>query len=210
MFLAIVESCAAWFPRFCGVLEGRERITTSWPGIAASAMHCNPGPIPSPTSRPNVWRTCVKKSHNKIHSERAKDNHRSLLVDKKTKCISHPTAGCAKLSLAHPRDRVCASLLFGDRTVEQGRKAAREMQRSIDGIVVMLTGRVASKEEDAAGTMGRGSIGSALDPASPDIMRHDQSEGLPIGKNMGASMPPTRFLLCEKPRESIGSPTGRV
>lgn len=69
------------------------------------------------------------------------------------------------------------------------------MQRGIDGIVIVLTGRVASQEEDAAGTMGRGSIGSALDPASPDIMRHDQSEGLPIGKNMGAPMPPTRFLL---------------
>ena len=55
------------------------------------------------------------------------------------------------------------SLLFGDRTVEQGRKAAREMQRGIDGIVVMLAGRVASKEEDAAGTMGRGLVGSALD-----------------------------------------------
>ncbi len=83
-----------------------------------------PGPIPSPTSRPNVWRTCVRKSHDKIHCERAKDDHRSLRVDEKTKYISHPIAGCAKLSPAHPRDRVCASLLFGDRTVGQGRKAA--------------------------------------------------------------------------------------
>lgn len=37
------------------------------------------------------------------------------------------------------------------------------MQRSIDGIVRMLTGRVALQEEDAAGTMGRGLVGSALD-----------------------------------------------
>ena len=122
------------------------------------------------------------------------------------------TSSCARLVIARPRDWVCASLLFGERTVGQGRKAARRVggQRGTDGIVIVLTGRVASQEEDAAGTMGRGSIGSALDPASPDIMRHDQSEGLPIGKNMGVPMPPTRFLLYEKPRESIGSPTGRV
>lgn len=50
------------------------------------------------------------------------------------------------------------------------------------------------------------SFGSSF---SPDIKRHDQSEGLPIGKNIGAPMPPTRFLLCEKPRDSIGSPMGR-
>ena len=56
-------------------------------------------------------------------------------------------------------------------------KLRADAQRSIDGIVAMLAGRVALKEEDAAGTMGRGSIGSALDPASPDIMRHDQSKG---------------------------------
>lgn len=37
------------------------------------------------------------------------------------------------------------------------------MQRGIDGIVIVLTGRVASKEEDAAGTMGSGLVGSALD-----------------------------------------------
>ena len=42
-------------------------------------------------------------------------------------------------------------------------KLREDSQRGIDGIVIVLTGRVALQEEDAAGTMGRGLVGSALD-----------------------------------------------